>query len=204
MKEKLLVLVCFFLFTPALILTEFILLEKVSALAASKRDGDAIASILVSAEENYPPAGPVFSSADPLKETQIKGDVLAADARPLLIENYLNRYNSPLAPFSELIYTVSQEYGLDYRLIVAIAQQESNLCKKSPVNCFNCWGVGIHSRGTMCFGSYPQAIEWMANYLREEYFDKGLTTIEAMMKKYCPLSNGSWAFGVRQFMNELN
>ena len=130
--------------------------------------------------------------------------VITADARPLILKNYLEKYHSPLSDYADLIFKVSQKYGFDYRLIVAIAQQESNLCKKAPENCFNCWGAGIHSRGTMCFNSFSEGIEWMGKYLKEEYFDEGLSTVEEIMEKYCPHSNGSWAFGVNQFISEMN
>lgn len=201
MKEKFLLLGCFLVFVPALILIEALLLTK---LNPGKINGGKIASISVFAEEEYPLEGSVFSSSEAAVSGQIKGNVVVADARPLLIERYLAKYNSPLTPFADLIFETSQKYALDYRLIVAIAQQESNLCRKMPPNCINCWGVGIHSRGTMCFNSYPEAIEWFAKYLKEEYFDKGLTTPEEIMKKYCPLSNGSWAFGINQFLDELD
>jgi len=108
-----------------------------------------------------------------------------------------------LVPYSDLIYQVSKDYGFEYYWIVAIAQQESNLCKKAPEDSHNCWGYGIHKRGTLKFESYELAIKSYAEYLKREYFDKGLTTPELIMKKYCPSSNGSWARGVTQFINEM-
>lgn len=125
------------------------------------------------------------------------------DARPKIIKSYLEKYNSPLVPYSDLIYEVSQDYGFEYYWIVAIAQQESNLCKKVPENSHNCWGYGIHKRGTLRFQSYELAIRSYAEYLKREYFDKGLDTPELIMKKYTPSSNGSWARGVWQFINEM-
>jgi len=125
------------------------------------------------------------------------------DARPVIIKKYLEKYNSPLLPYSNLIYEISNTYGLDYYWIVAIAQQESNLCKKAPDDSHNCWGYGIHKRGTLKFDNYELAIKSYAEYLKREYFDKGLNTPELIMKKYCPSSNGSWARGVQQFIDEM-
>jgi len=125
------------------------------------------------------------------------------DARPVIIKKYLEKYNSPLVPYSDLIYEISNTYGLDYYWIVAIAQQESNLCKKAPDDSHNCWGYGIHKRGTLKFDNYELAIKSYAEYLKREYFDKGLNTPELIMKKYCPSSNGSWARGVQQFIDEM-
>jgi hypothetical protein len=133
----------------------------------------------------------------------IGDQVVADDARPLLIKKYLAKYQSPLLPYSDLIFKLSQTYGFDYFWIIAIAQQESNLCKKIPDNSFNCWGYGINSAGTLKFDNYELALKSFAEYLKREYFDKGLNTPELMMTKYCPHSNGSWAFGVNKFINEI-
>ncbi|MBP9817729.1 hypothetical protein KBC75_03135 [Candidatus Shapirobacteria bacterium] len=129
--------------------------------------------------------------------------VTPADARPLLIKKYLEKYKSPLVPYSDLIFELSQTYGFDYYWIIAIGQQESNLCKKIPENSFNCWGYGINSAGTLRFESYDLALKSYAEYLKREYFDKGYNTPEKIMKKYCPHSNGSWAYGVQYFINEI-
>ena len=134
---------------------------------------------------------------------KIKGEVSSSDARLLIIERYLERYNSPLLPYSKQILELSETYGFEYYWIVAIAQQESNLCKKIPEGSYNCWGYGIHKRGTLTFENYELALKSYAEYLKRVYFDKGLNTPELIMKKYCPSSNGSWAKGVQQFIDEM-
>jgi len=98
---------------------------------------------------------------------------------------------------------MADKYGLDFRLTTAIAQQESNLCKKTPAETYNCWGWGIHSKGTLGFEDYPHGIETVSRGLRKEYLDKGYLTVEDIMSKYTPLSNGSWAMGVSTFMAEM-
>ena len=133
----------------------------------------------------------------------IDSTLKTADARPLIIKNYLNKYKSELEPYSQLIVDVSDKYSLDYRLLVAIAQQESNLCKRIPAYSYNCWGLGIYGDKVTRFNSYPQALDKVAKTLKKEYFDKGLTTPEAIMAKYTPPSQGSWAAGVSSFLSEL-
>lgn len=137
------------------------------------------------------------------KDIYVNATATGADARPMLIKKYLEKYNSPLAPYSDLIFELSENYGYEYYWIVAIAQQESNLCKKIPDDSYNCWGYGIHKKGTLRFENYELAIRSYAEYLKREYFDKGLNTSELIMRKYCPSSNGSWAAGVNQFIEEL-
>lgn len=137
------------------------------------------------------------------KNVYLDINAVGADARPVLIKKYLEKYKSPLVPYSDLIFELSEQYGYEYYWIVAIAQQESNLCKKAPEGSYNCWGYGVHKKGTMKFDNYEIAIRDYAKYLKVEYFDKGFNTPELIMKKYCPSSNGSWARGVRQFIKEL-
>lgn len=133
----------------------------------------------------------------------ITGVVDSSDARSELVGQYLANYNSKLTPYSSLIVETADKYGLDYRLITAIAQQESNLCKLIPTGSNNCWGWGIHSEGTLGFSSLESGIETVSKGLKEEYLDKGYETVESIMTKYTPLSNGSWAAGVTQFMSEM-
>ena len=136
-------------------------------------------------------------------ETMVTNQVVGDDARPVLIRKYLEKYKSPLVPYSDLIFELSKTYGFDYYWILAIGQQESNLCKKIPDNSFNCWGYGIHKSGTLRFDNYELALRSYAEYLKREYFDKGLNTPDLIMKKYCPNSNGSWSFGVQHFIDEI-
>lgn len=130
-------------------------------------------------------------------------NIESADGRIQLLENYLSKYNSKLLPYSKYIVDLSDKYYLDYRLIVAIAQQESNLCKIIPDDSFNCWGWGIHSRGTLRFTSYEEAIETVIKGIKKDYIDKGYNTVEQIMSKYTPQSPGTWANGVNQFMQEI-
>ncbi|MEK7472930.1 MAG: hypothetical protein AAB625_02745 [Patescibacteria group bacterium] len=140
----------------------------------------------------------------PSEFPKISGEATSGDARPELIRQYLVRYNSPLVGLENFMVTKSDEYGLDYRLIPAIAQQESNLCKIIPDNTYNCWGWGIHSKGTLGFRSYEEAIKTVMEGLKSEYIDKGLTTPDAIWTKYTPSSpNGAWGKGVNQFMEEM-
>jgi len=137
---------------------------------------------------------------------QVYTSVKASDARPVIIERYLQKYNSAMEPHKEVaqkIVEISDRYGLDWRLLTAIAQQESNLGKKMPEGCNNAWGYGIHSRGTLCFDTWEEGIETVAKGLKKKYLDQGLDTPEKIMAKYTPLSSGSWANGVNQFLDEL-
>lgn len=133
----------------------------------------------------------------------VLGTAQAADARVEIIRQYLQKYNSPLTAYSDLIVKFADEYKIDFRLTTAIAQQESNLCKVIPHKTYNCWGWGVHSQGTLGFSSYEEGIKEVTMGLAENYISQGYDTPEKIMEKYTPLSNGSWASGVNEFLSEM-
>lgn len=184
------IFVCVLLFVLCL---EFINLIKIREFG----------KMIVRAENGFMPVLSKPLSNDEGTASYYDAAILAGDARPLVIKKYLERYKSPLAPYSDLIFELSQSYNFDYRWIIAIAQQESNLCKKMPLESYNCWGYGIHANGVLRFDDYELALRSFAEYLKREYFDKGYDTPELIMTKYCPHSDGSWAFGIRQFFTEM-
>lgn len=129
-----------------------------------------------------------------------------ADARAQIVSNFLERYNSPLKPYDYYgakIVAIADKHNIDFRLLPAIAMQESNLCKVIPPGSHNCLGFGIHSRGTLGFDSYEANFERAARELKANYIDIGLTTPEQIQRKYTPSSNGSWAASVNQWMTEM-
>lgn len=143
-------------------------------------------------------------AALPQATATVESSVVGADARPVTIDNYLADYHSPLYGLGPLIVETADRYGIDPYFFTAVAQQESNLCKLAPENSYNCWGWGIHTEGSLAFENYETAIQTVFSGLKTEYFDKGYTTPDEIMTKYTPLSNGSWAAGVEQFMEELS
>jgi hypothetical protein len=119
------------------------------------------------------------------------------------VRQFLLRYNSPLEPYAVDVVNAADEYGLDYRLIPAIAMQESTLCKRIPVGSNNCWGFGIYGSTVTRFSDYKEGIYTVTKALATRYKDRGLVTPEQIMTMYTPSSNGSWARSVNHFMNQL-
>ncbi len=189
----------FFLITPITIGTSlFSLFTLTETQTPNDEAVKGTVSILVEPESG----AKVFASLPETVPT-VSGYASVSDARGELIKQYLEYYDSPLAPYAYFIVEMADEHGLDYRLLTAVAQQESNLCKRIPPLSYNCWGWGIHSEGTLGFKSYEQGIEIVSQGLRENYVDEGFTTIEEIMSKYTPLSSGSWAKGVLKFMGDI-
>lgn len=199
LKEKLLLVGIFLVFTPLIIGTS---LFSLYSLTPHNQPPKVLGSTSQTGNLNPDSGVKVFASL-PALTPSFSGTLDTSDARKEIIRQYLSSYQSPLTNYYSLLVDISDKYGLDYRLLTAIAQQESNLCKLIPPNSHNCWGWGIHSQGSLGFTSYEEAIETVANGLKEEYVDKGYVTPEEIMSKYTPLSQGSWAFGVNFFMEDM-
>lgn len=153
------------------------------------------------AESATPRAGVQLYASLPSNFPSISDEIEVKDARVEIIKQYMESYKSPLTPYAAKIVEIADKYSLSYKLIPAIAQQESNLCKRIPPGSHNCWGWGIHSASNLGFDSYEEAIETVTAGLKANYIDKGYTTVEEIMSKYTPHSpNGAWAKGVSQFM----
>ncbi len=146
---------------------------------------------------------PVFAAL-PSFDQQMKTSIKIDDARPEIVRQYLAKYNSPLEPLAQLIVDLSDQHNFDYRWMVAIAQQESNLCKRIPPDSHNCWGWGIYGDKVTRFDSFEEALRRIAPQF-VTIFLKGDHTREPMevMKTYTPPSDGSWANGVSTFFRHL-
>lgn len=190
----------FFLITPLTILLSLLAINFLEKEQVKKAQSLAQGHTETIQTPNY--GTQIFASL-PSTTGEVKGEATATDARQEILKQYMQRYNSPLEPQAQFIVDTAEKYDLDFRLLVAIAQQESNLCKKIPEGTYNCWGWGIHERGTLGFDSFEEGIETVAKGLKEEYIDKGYITPEQIMSKYTPASPGSWAKGVNQFLAEM-
>jgi hypothetical protein len=145
----------------------------------------------------------VYSSSSSKSIPNTTSQVIAGDARPQIVREYLEKSGSELTPFADKIVETADKYGLDYRLIPAIAQKESGLCRRIPPGSHNCWGWGIHSAGTLGFENYDEAIEVVSKGLREKYLDQGYVTPDQIMKKYAHPDSTTWAEGVNFYMAQM-
>lgn len=128
------------------------------------------------------------------------------DARAKIVENFFTDYQSPLANHSNFFIQVADKYNLDWRLLPAIAMQESNGGKRVIKNSYNPFGYGIYGTLVTKFQGWDEAIERVGKALREDYLNHGLKNPLQIMAKYTPPSkekNGAWATGVSSFMAEL-
>jgi len=142
----------------------------------------------------------LISTEQEKTKTEILSEFNTNDIRVANLKFFFRKYESVLYDKSEFIVKMADQYKLDYRLIPAIAMQESGLCKNIYEGSHNCWGWGIYGDKVTRFSSYEEAIETISKGLKKNYIDKGLVTPEDIMRKYTPPSSGSWAFGVNFFL----
>ncbi len=142
-------------------------------------------------------------------QAQTSNKTLAAvgrsDSRPVIIDNFLSSHKSPMSGMGAVFVREADKYNIDYRLLPAIAFQESTLGKKIPRGSHNAFGWAIYTGANSGakFDGWEHAIEVVAKGLKAKYIDQGLATTEAIMTRYTPDSNGSWAFGVNFAIEEM-
>jgi hypothetical protein len=97
---------------------------------------------------------------------------LKKDNRVDMLKKYLEKVDSPLAPYAQDFITQADEYSLPWYMVAAISGTESTFGNAVPANCNNAWGFGIYTNHMTCFASYPEAIKTISQALRENYIDK--------------------------------
>lgn len=132
--------------------------------------------------------------------------IKSENSAPGIVKDYLVKHDSPMAPYADRLVSAAENNNLDPLLLLAIAQCESNLGKKMPENCYNPFGWGIHSKGTLCFNNWEEGFNTVARGLKEKYFDQGLESPEELMVRYTPPAlekGGSWAKCVNFFLENF-
>jgi len=139
----------------------------------------------------------------------LSANVIAGDARTMLLESFFKKNNSPMTPYANLIVEQADTYGFDFRLVPAIAMCESNLGKRVPLKSgFNPFGIAVYT-GTQSgksFESWQESIAWVYQYIHDRYYAQGITTVEEIGAIWAPPSvdnGGSWADCVGQFENSI-
>ncbi len=152
---------------------------------------------------NLYPSKTIAFSAIPTDPNLIDTQINTSDSRIERLYHFFSVYNSPLANYAQQFVSVADQYGLDYRLLPAIAAQESGLCATAPKDSYNCWGWGIYTHKMTIFSSYADAINSIGRQMSQNYYSKGLTTPESIGKVYNPASPEGWANHINYFINQI-
>ena len=116
----------------------------------------------------------------------------------LKLEDYLEKYNSPLAPFASEIIQQPQ-----WQRALAISWVESNF----GIHCYdnNCSGIGVQP-GHPSWRKYPTKLEWfkdMSQLLEKPIYKEKYTTFEKMKGVYVQPGSRAWVNGSKQKYAQL-
>ncbi len=136
------------------------------------------------------------------EQPQEFGEVKAVqkDLRVKTLEEYLTRYNSPLANEAETFVETADEYNLDWRFMPAIAGMESIFARRVLYNSYNPFGWG---GGYIIFESWEESIQTVGKSLGERSAENDRYGPEAWAAIYCPPNSQNWTIGVRYFIGEI-
>lgn len=109
------------------------------------------------------------------------------------------------------IKKVAQDYGVDWRLAVAISKHETGIYTSEAFNKLNNVGGNFRNGYLMNFNNLNEGIDFFISNLKTKYIDLGLNTIETIQPKYAPIGatndpnnlNSYWVTGVTKYYNEL-
>lgn len=106
-----------------------------------------------------------------------------SDPRAEKVYKFLKGYNSPLAPYAELIVSEADRNGIPYTLVPAIAGKESSF-GKHLANSYNAWGItGGKETRFRAFDSWADAIKNVSQLLGDHYLSDMVAGIQT---RYCP------------------
>ena len=119
--------------------------------------------------------------------------VEGVDPKMGTLVEYLSEKKSPLVDYAGIIAR-----SPNYRLLIGIAQAETNLCKKTTTN--NCWGIGP---GSPFYYDDIKFSLYYADYLIEKYDALGMDTPEKMVQTYVGYHNPTWIEAIHDVFYEL-
>ncbi len=129
------------------------------------------------------------------------------DIRVKKLEKFFTDYHSPLASSAADFIELSDSYGFDYRLLVAIAGAESTFETKGNTHDFNPFGLlCTHAAPCASFGSFRDAIHTLAGTLRNHraYADFRKTgKTEELARAYMAGDQKRWVETIEYFINQL-
>ncbi|MFH1187144.1 MAG: glucosaminidase domain-containing protein [Candidatus Levyibacteriota bacterium] len=129
-------------------------------------------------------------------------DLPVEDMRVKILKSYLEDNNSPLAGDAQAFVENADKYDLDWRLVAAIAGNESGFGLHIPTASYNAWGWGVYGTNVHYFTSWEDGIETVSKNLRERYMDKwGAQNVYEIGSFYA--SSPRWAGNVTLYMNRI-
>lgn len=124
------------------------------------------------------------------------------DNRAKILEDYLNKYDSPLAPYAKIFIEEADKNNLDWKLVVSIAGNESYFGHLIPFYSYNAWGYGVYGNNVRNFYSWENGIEVVSNAIRTDYINTwGAQDVYEIGSFYA--EDPLWANKITHYMTEL-
>ena len=143
-------------------------------------------------------AAPMARSSATLK---VHGEI-EVDNRAVILEKFLEKYNSPFADQADVFVREADKNNLDWKFVAAISGIESTFGKRYPQGTYNAWGWGIYGDNMHYFESWEDGISTISYELRTRYMDKwGATNTHEIGRFYA--ASPTWAQKVEYFMAEI-
>ena len=109
------------------------------------------------------------------------------------------------------IKKAAQDYGVDWKLAIAISMHETGNYTSKAFNELNNIGGNFRNGSLMVFEDLDKGIYFFISNLKTKYIDLGLDTIEEISVKYAPIGaendpnnlNQYWVSGVTRYYKEL-
>ena len=124
------------------------------------------------------------------------------DNRAKILKIYLERYNSPLAEYSDTFVEEADKNNIDWKLVASISGVESTYGKAIPASSYNGWGFGIYGNHVLRFTSWKDGIQTVSKSLRDDYIDKyGAKNVYEIGAIYA--ASPTWASRVSYNMSQI-
>lgn len=128
--------------------------------------------------------------------------VTKENTRAKVLKKFLEKYNSPLAPYAQTFIDEADKNNLDWKFVAAISGLESTFGQQIPYDSYNGWGWGIYGTNTKSFSSWDEGIQTVSQGLRDNYMNKwGATNTYEIGSIYA--SSPTWAIRVEYWMSAI-
>ena len=121
------------------------------------------------------------------------------DDRKQRLETYLTSNGSPLAPYSREFIKIADKYGLDWRLLPAIAGVESTFGLYVPSGSYNPYGW---NNGNFYFRNWVASTDYVASQIKSRWGSLAPITPWNIGPSYA--ASPTWAYRVSKYMGAVS
>lgn len=108
-------------------------------------------------------------------------------SKEIQIQKINKQLDGALKGKGETFVSYGYKYNVNPYLLAAISIHETGNGTSKAIKDRNNAGGLMGNKGLMYFKTIDSSIEYMAQLLKTDYIDQGLTDIDSIQKKYCPV-----------------